>query len=205
MKIRNVVAAASVAFGLAVTAQAASAAAVTYDVDFTGTDNLGAVTANMILTVNNGTVVSGTGTITTQVSGGQGWGTASLAFLSSPTLTTVYEFNGGTDLWGSDNVYPIDGNGLVFNVGTAAQSGQYQSGGGFAIWSTGGNTYQAGLFDYVNGGHEYEWPVNGTATITEVATTVSAVPLPAALPMFGAALFGVGFWSRRRARLTHAA
>lgn len=32
------------------------------------------------------------------------------------------------------------------------------------------------------------------------AGTVSAIPLPAALPLFGAALLGMGYFSRRRAR-----
>lgn len=61
--------------------------------------------------------------------------------------------------------------------------------------------------------HEYLNLANlnpGTYLIDIVATasaahrafagTVSAVPLPAALPLFGGALMGMGFFSRRRAR-----
>lgn len=176
--------------GLGMTSAASFAQAATYDVIFTGTDSLGTVTANMILNVTGGNVVSGTGTITTGQSGTQGWGTASMTFLSSPTLATVYEFNGGTELFNDDNAFPIDGYGLAFNVGTPAKVGQYQTGGGFGIWLVGGNTYQAGLFDFVNGGHEWE-EVNGTVN-------VSTVPLPAALPMMAAALVGLGAIGLRR-------
>lgn len=163
------------------------AKAATYDVDFTGTDGSGAVTADMVLNVVGGQVVSGTGTISQAQ-----WGTAKMTFLSSPNLSTVYEFNGGTELFGDDNAFPISGNGIVFNVGTAATPGsQYQTGGGFAIWSTGGNTYQTFLADGVNGStHLWEY-VSGTAT-------VSAVPLPGALPLFGSALVGIGALARRR-------
>ncbi len=121
-----------------------------------------------------------------------------MTFLSSPTLGTTYEFNGGTELSGDDNAFPIDNNGLAFNVGTAAQVGQYQTGGGFGIWSTGGNTYQAFLGDTVNGASLWEY-ASGTATVSQ---QVSAVPVPGALPLFGSALVGVGaLAARRRAKL----
>jgi hypothetical protein len=161
--------------------------AATYDVDFTGTDSQGAVTANLVLDVTGGQVVSGTGTITTAVlgvGGSQGWGTAPLTFLSSPSLNYTFGFNGGTNIQGVDNVFPIDTNGLMFDVGPTGLNGWRQAGAGFALWSVGGNNYQAGLWDNVNGGHEYE-VINGTAS-------VSAVPLPAALPLFGAAVMGLG-------------
>ncbi len=164
-----------------------SAKAATYDVDFTGTDGYGAITADMVLTVVGGQVVSGTGTINQAK-----WGTASMSFLSSPSLSTTYEFNGGTELFGDDNAFPISGNGIVFNVGTAAKPGsQYQTGGGFGIWSTGGNTYQAFLADSVNGSTPLWEYANGKAT-------VSAVPLPGALSLFGSALVGIGALARRR-------
>ena len=195
MNIRRTLAASAIALGIAFAANAASSAS--YEVDFSGSDARGAVTAQMFLNVVGGQVISGTGSITTGVQGSEGWGTAGMTFLSSPTLSTTYRFSGGTDLFQDDNAFPIDGNGIVFNVGTPVQDGFRQTGGGFAIWSVGGDNYQAGLFDFVNGGHEYE-VIGGSAT-------VSAVPLPAALPLFGAAVVGLGWYGRRRAKKATAA
>jgi len=170
--------------------------AATYDVNFVGSDNQGAVTANLVLNVTGGQVVSGTGTVTTAVlgvGGSQGWGTAPLTFLSSPSLNYTFGFDGGTNLQGADNVFPIDNNALVFDAGPTGLNGWRQAGGAFAIWSMTDNShnqataYQVGMWDFVNGGHEYE-VVNGTATVNQV----SPVPLPAALPLFGAAVMGLG-------------
>jgi len=177
--------------GLGVMSAPALANAATYLVDFSGTDSLGAVTAQMYLDVVGGNVVSGTGTITTAVSGGQGWGTANLTFLSSPSLAYTFGFNGGTNINGVDNVFPIDSNGLVFDVGPTGLNGWREAGAGFALWAGGPLGYQAGLFDNVGTGHEWEYPVNGSAAISEV-------PLPAALPLFGLAIAALGAYGLAR-------
>jgi len=88
--------------------------------------------------------------------------------------------------------FPIDTNGLDFAVGPGAVGSQ--TSGQFALYSNGNNAYQAAIFDRVvaNVVPTY-WTYNNAAQVT-------ATPIPAALPMFGAALVGLGGLARRRAK-----
>jgi hypothetical protein len=189
MKLFNTIAA--IAIGLAATS-IGSAQASTIDVDFSG----GGVTADLVLNVVGGQAISGTGVLTDSAISATAM-SMSLVTLSTPTVSNLgggglsYRFGGGTDLIGDTSV-PIDGDGLVFKVATPSSPALQL---GANLWSNGGSSYTlflAGNSLTGNGPIVYD-PINGTAS-------VSAVPVPAALPLFGSAVFGIAVAARRRVK-----
>jgi hypothetical protein len=89
--------------------------------------------------------------------------------------------NDGTDFDGLDTAYPVDTNGLLFDVGTATPAfGQDPL---FALWSNGDGTYGSGFTGDVGGTEHYAQ--FGSAVITS-----GAVPEPASWLMM---LLGLGF------------
>jgi len=176
--------------GLGMVSGASFAAAATYDIDFTGTDGVGTLTANMILNVTGTNITSATGTISSPF--WAGYDTISLVTLTTPGsgtwnndgVHTQFRFGGGTDL-GGNTTYPIDNYwGLVFQINNPSQP---NLNAGFNIWSDGGNQYSLFLAGGV--------PTGGSGILYNQyngPASVSAVPVPAALPMFLAALAGIG-------------
>lgn len=187
LKFRYLIAlAGGIALGLA----ASAASAATKSFEFTSSEN-GGLIANFSLDVVGGQAIGGTGTISAP-SYLSGFETLSLVTLSTPGVHDLgggnlsYRFGGGTDLIG-DTAVPIDGGGPVFFVNTP---GNPALDVGFNVWSNGGTSYTGflagndGIYASFNGG----------------LASVSPVPLPAAMPLFGAVLAGLGGfgWLRNR-------
>jgi hypothetical protein len=153
-----------------------------------------------------------TGTLSLDVTGGQatsGTGTLSILGLTNAPLVLIttstpgneyhslpygpvgFRANDGTDYYSLDQAYPIDANGLLFDVNTTtAKSEAYPL---FAIWS---NTPQAGYsaaFTGVVGNAEY-YNIQGSATVS------AAVPEPSTWAMMLLGFAGLGFAGYRRAK-----
>jgi hypothetical protein len=152
-----------------------------------------------------------TGTLSLDVTGGQatsGTGTLSiLGFTNAPLvlITTSspgnegtpvgYRGNDGTDYSNSDQAYPIDTNGLLFDVNTTtAVWGAYPL---FAVWSNApGDGYSAAFTGVVDGVEYYN--IQGSAAVS------SAVPEPSTWAMMLLGFMGLGFAGYRGARAGHA-
>lgn len=178
--------------GLALAGMSGAANAAVVDVSGTFVNN--PFTAVLNLNVVKGQAVSGTGTFT-------GFGLTNAALVLITTSTPYNETspgpvgfrgNDGTDLGQFDQAYPIDTDGLVFDVGTTtAAFGQYPL---FGVYNNGDDTYGAVFTGQVNGVEHY-------AEFTSATVTLSTVPLPASAPMFGAALLGlagIGYVAKRK-------
>ncbi len=179
MSVRYLVAMAG-ALALGFAASAANAATISMAFVADGASGTPVLTANLTLDVVGNQAIGGTGTLTSPY--WTGYETLSLVTLNTSNVHNLgggnlsFRFGGGTDLIG-DTLFPISGNGLVFSVNTPDQPGRDV---GFNLWSTGGNTY----YGFIAANDIYAG-YGGTGT-------VSSVPLPAALPLFGAALAGLG-------------
>jgi hypothetical protein len=185
------IAATAIALGLGSVVTAPASASL-INVDFTG----GGVTADVTLNVVGGQAISGTGALTDSAIGS---GPLSMSLVTLTTLNVhnlgggglSYRFGGGTDLIG-DTSMPISSNGLVFSVATPSTPNLQL---GANIWWNGGESYTLFLAgnSLTQGGPIVYQGINGSVAI-------SAVPLPGALPLFGAALIGLGAYGRRRAK-----
>jgi hypothetical protein len=87
-----------------------------------------------------------------------------------PSAPVGFRANDGTDLFGADTIYPIDGNGLLFDVGTDSAYTVPTWGREplLGIWSNGNGTYGS-IFTGQVGGAEY-YAQFGSATVPEPAT-----------------------------------
>jgi hypothetical protein len=103
-----------------------------------------------------------------------------------PSAPVGYRANDGTDYFGLDTAFPIDTNGLLFDVGTnTAAFGQYPL---IAIYSNGNGTLGSSFTGVVNQVEYYN--LSGTAAVPEPATW--------AMMLLGFAC--LGFAGYRRAR-----
>jgi hypothetical protein len=177
-----------------------ASAAVVVDNISGSAGSAGAFTGQITLDVVGGQAVSGGGVIN-----GLGYSNVPLALITpltpgnetagGPGAPVGFRANDGTDLYAFDTAYPIDANGLVFDVDTStAQWGQYTL---FGIWANGDGTYSS-VFD---------GKVNGTEYYVQIGSaTLSAVPEPAAwvLMIAGFGLCGLGLRRARAARSSQA-
>jgi hypothetical protein len=62
-------------------------------------------------------------------------------------------------------------------------------------------TYPWGIPAGINTSAKWIWSDPSNGTVAGLSTTISAVPLPAALPLFGSAIFGIAAFARRRAMI----
>lgn len=154
--------------------------------------------AQITLNTTGTHVDSATGTFT-----GFGLNNASLVLITTdtpgnenndPNAPVGFRANDGTDLFGADQNYPLTFAGLLFDVGTKTAVA-----GGFPLlnlYDNGGGNYAA-IFTGSVGQNEF-YVYQGSVDIT---SSVSAVPLPASAPMFGAALLGLaglGYAAKRQ-------
>jgi hypothetical protein len=152
----------------------------------------GAFTGSISLDVTAGQATDGTGVlnilghnydlvlITTSTPGNETTG--------GPSAPVGFRGNDGTDLFALDQAYPIDGNGLLFDVGTlTAQWGQYPL---FAIWSNGDGSYSS-MFTGVVDGTEYWAATTDHGTSVAVSNT-GVVPEPNTWLMVLGGLLGLG-------------
>jgi hypothetical protein len=146
-----------------------------------------ALTGTMSLDVGNGGVAS-SGTLTISGTGLPGVLTMGLALTDPPN--SAYEAAGGLELFGNDNVVPINANGITF--GTNAPGG---SGGYTLQFLLGGESNECAA-DVVCGG--IGGP--GIDNFEKLgATTISAaVPEPSTWAMMILGFAAVGFFAYRR-------
>ena len=147
-----------------------------------------------------------TGTLSLDVTGGQatsGTGTLSILGLSNAPLVLIttsspgnegfpvgYRANDGTDYFNIDQTFPIDANGLLFDVNTTTAAwGAYPL---FAVWSNApGDGYSAAFTGKVDGVEYYN--IQGDAAVS------GAVPEPSTWAMLLLGFAGLGFAGYRQA------
>ena len=159
--------------------------------------------------------ISYTGTLSLDVTGGQatsGTGTLSILGLTNAPLVLIttstpgdeyhplpygpvgFRANDGTDYYSLDQAYPIDANGLLFDVTTppnpTAKWGAYPL---FAIWSNKPLPGYGAAFTGKVGNAEY-YNIQGGATVS------SAVPEPSTWAMMLIGFAGLGFAGYRGAK-----
>jgi hypothetical protein len=188
----------AVVFGLGAVALAslgsmapASASIVTYNFSAPGFWS-----GTISLDVTGGVAASGSGTLDVP-----GYASQELVLItpSAPGYENPpgYRANDGTDWIGINQNVPIDGDGLLFDVG--ASNPVWGGFPIFPIYASGGGTYQSGLFGHIDGGPEfYEY---------NVATTLgaAATPEPGTWAMLLMGFAGVAFMGFRRAQARNAA
>jgi PEP-CTERM motif len=153
-----------------------------------------------------------TGTLSLDVTGGQatsGTGTLSILGLTNAPLVLIttstpgnegfptgYRGNDGTDYFNTDQAYPIDANGLLFDVNTTTASwGAYPL---FAVWSNApGDGYSAAFTGKLDGVEYYN--IEGGATVS------GAVPEPSTWAMLLLGFAGLGYAGYRQAKTSAAA
>ena len=148
-----------------------------------------AFTAQINLNTTGTHVDSATGTFT-----GFGLTNADLVLITTstpgnenndPAAPVGFRSNGGTDLFGADQNYPLTFAGLLFDVGTKTDDfGPFPL---FNLYDNGGGNYAAIFTGNVGANTFYVYQGS-----VDVSASVSAVPLPASAPMFGAALLALG-------------
>lgn len=169
----------------------ASASIVTYDFSAPGFWS-----GTISLDVSGGVATSGTGTLYVP-----GYTPQELVLImpSAPGYENPpgYRANDGTDWYGINQNVPIDGDGLLFDVG--ASSPVWGGFPIFPIYASGPGTYQSGLFGHIDGGPEfYEY---------NVATTLgaAATPEPGTWAMLLLGFAGIALAGYRSARQRSAA
>jgi PEP-CTERM motif len=190
MTIRTWLASAAIAGGLAAPGVAN---ATTVDLTISGSLDGHSYTGTLSLDVTGGQVTSGTGTLSIL-----GFTNAPLAPIttSSPGnegTPVGYRANDGTDYFNTD--------GLLFDVNTTTPVwGAYPL---FAVWSNApGDGYSAAFTGVVDGVEYYN--IQGSAALSNVATSSSAVPEPSTWAMMLLGFAGLGYAGYRRARAGHA-
>jgi hypothetical protein len=199
MRIRNLLSGVVLSLvagaALVLVASAAHASTFTFTASASNDGAAGDVTASGTLDVSGG---QATDCIACTVSWtGDGGGSASLTLLtfSSPLAQNI----GGGQLNGvfiggnasGDTTFPIDGDGLVFIVGTPGpgSSSTGINAAGFNIWWNGGTSYSL----YLTAPYGY---TAGTASFTEVSE-VGATPLPPTWMLLVAGFIGLGLFAHR--------
>jgi hypothetical protein len=153
-------------------------------------------TGTLSLDVTGGQATSGTGTLSIL-----GLTNAPLVLITTSTLgnegfPTGYRGNDGTDYFNTDQAYPIDANGLLFDVNTTTASwGAYPL---FAVWSNApGDGYSAAFTGKLDGVEYYN--IQGGATVS------GAVPEPSTWAMLLLGFAGLGYGGYRQAKTSAAA
>ena len=165
--------------------------ATTVDLTISGSLDGDSYTGTLSLDVTGGQVTSGTGTLSIL-----GLTNAPLVLIttSSPGnegFPVGYRANDGTDYFNTDQAYPIDTNGLLFDVNTATAAwGAYPL---FAVWSNApGDGYSAAFTGKLDGVEYYN--IQGGATVS------AAVPEPSTWAMLLLGFAGLGYAGYRQAR-----
>ena len=153
----------------------------TVNYDLTAPFNGGQLTGELSLNVVNNLATSGSVSLN-----GPGI-VAQTLYLTAPWA--VYEATGGTEVFGSDNVFPISWTGMTF--GTNAPSSNY-GGYVFGLWDNGDQNYQG-----FAGGPNNLWAYTG-----QVILSNTTVPEPATWVMLGLgmAALGIAGHARKTAR-----
>ena len=181
----------AIALGVALGAAAsAHATTVTFDISGDLTD-IGAYTGAITLDVTGGLATSGSGTVN-----GLGFTGVPVVLITPSTPgnegsggSVGFRGNDGTDYFGLDAAYPIDTNGLLFDVGTTTASfGQFPL---LALFSNGDGTFGSAFTGNVLGTEFYN--ESGTLTITP-----TGVPEPATWAVVLAGFGGIGAAMRKR-------
>jgi hypothetical protein len=161
--------------------------------DFSGVLGGVAVSGSFTLDVSGSTASGGTGTFT-----GFGLTNVPMVLITNTTPgdegfpSVGFRANDGTDYFGYDQNYPIDANGLLFQVDTAAP-----------VW---GAYDLLGIANANNGNTGFTGKVGGTEYYNYTgAINLTATPLPAALPLFAGGVGMIGVIARRRKRKAFAA
>ena len=177
-----------------------AAATYIYDISGYNPEGMGAVTGTVDLTVSGGVATAGTVTL----SGGV-LSPSPVSFdlvtanaygypNNPPGSFTGWRAGDGTDWFGANTNYPIDGNGLVFESGAWDTHGTYV----FGLYSDGSGGYEAALFG--PGGKDNP---NNYYTYGD-AITLTAAPEPSTWAMLGLGFAGLAFAGYRKRREAHA-
>ena len=171
---------ASAALGAALTASGvAYAGTEVLNISNFNPNGYGDITGQVILDVTGGQATTGTASL----SGGNFGGPLSFSLVTTdnyPGPSTGWRAGDGTDLYGGDAAYQIDGNGLVFNTAPLGQ------GYVFGIYSVGANEYQGALFG--PGGSNNYYAYNVPLTVS-----AGAVPEPSTWAMMLIGFAGLCF------------
>ena len=180
---------ASAALGAALTASGVAYAGIeVLNISNFDPNGYGDITGQVILDVTGGQATTGTASL----SGGNFGGPLSFSLVTADNYqgpSTGWRAGDGTDVFGGDTTYAIDGNGLVFNT---APSGQ---GYVFGIYSVGANEYQGALFG--PGGSNNYYAYNVPLTVS-----AGAVPELSTWAMMLLGFAGLAYAGVKQARKT---
>jgi hypothetical protein len=199
MKIRNLLAGTIMAMGATLAAASAQASSVvTFDIAG-DLSSIGAYSGKITLDVTGGQATSGSGLIN-----GLGFSNIPMVLITTATpgnettggagAPVGFRANDGTDYFGLDTAFPIDTNGLLFDVDTTtAQFGAFPL---LALYSNGNGTDGASFTGNVAGTEFFN--ESGTLNICDVTT--SGVPEPAtwAMMLLGVGAIGAGLRTANR-------
>jgi hypothetical protein len=180
---------ASAALGAALTASGvAYAGTEVLNISNFNPNGYGDITGQVTLDVTGGQATTGTASL----SGGNFGGPLSFSLVTAdnyPGPSTGWRAGDGTDLYGGDTAYQIDGNGLVFNTAP------WDQGYVFGICSVGANEYQGALFGPGGSNNYYAY---------NVPLTVSAgvVPEPSTWAMMLIGFAGLCYAGVKQTRKT---